>query len=105
LAVALEDLVAGGADLGTMLLQARQDGEIALIEYRTAELLRVAGAGFLFFGRSALLLGEGVRRNRDRQQGEGEERFTHLIPSFRQQKILFLDLRRNGFVWDGRRAA
>ena len=99
LAVALEDLVAGGADLGTMFLQTRQDGEIALIEYRTAELLRVAGTGLLFFRRSALLLGEGVRRNRERQQGECEEKFTHRIPSFRQQEILFLDLRRNGFVW------
>ena len=36
-----------------------------------------------------LLLGEGSGRNRDRQQGECEEKFTHRIPSFRQQEILF----------------
>jgi hypothetical protein len=105
LAVALEHLVAGRADLGAVFLEARQDGEIALIEYRTAELLRVAGTGLLFFRRSALLLGEGSGRSRERQQGEWEEKFAHRVPSFRQQEILFLDLRRNGFVWDGRRAA
>src|SRR6266850_2458135 len=106
LAVALEDLVAGGADLGTMFLQTRQDGEIALVDHRTAELLHIAGTGLLFLRRSAaLLLGEGSGRSRDRQQGECEEKFAHRIPSFRQQEILFLDLRRNGFVWDGRRAA
>src|SRR5947199_5177993 len=100
LTVALEDLVAGGADLGTMFLQTRQDGEIALVDHGTAELLHVAGAGLLFLRRSAaLLLGEGSGRSRDRQQGECEEKFTHRIPSFRQQEILFLDLRRNRLVW------
>ena len=34
-----------------------------------------------------------LRRERDRQQGEGEEKFTHRIPSFRQQETLFPDLR------------
>ena len=60
LAVALEDLVAGGADLGTMLLETGQDGEIALVDHRTAELLHVAGAGLLFLRRAAL--GEGSGR-------------------------------------------
>jgi len=60
LPVVLENLVAGGADLGTMLLQTRQDGEIALVNHRTAELLHVAGAGLLFLRRSAALLGEGL---------------------------------------------
>jgi hypothetical protein len=86
LPVVLENLVAGSAYLGTMFLQARQDGEIALIDHRTAEFLHVAGAGLLLFRRSAaLLLGNGSRRNRDRQQGECKEKFTHRIPSFRQQ--------------------
>jgi hypothetical protein len=89
LPVVLENLVAGSAYLGTMFLQARQDGEIALIDHRTAEFLHVAGAGLLLFRRSAaLLLGDGSRRNRDRQQCECKEKFTHRIPSFRQQ-ILF----------------
>ena len=45
-----------------MFLQAGQDGEIALIDHRTAEALHVTGASLLLFRCSAaLLLGEGIR--------------------------------------------
>src|SRR6185369_18092547 len=71
-------------------LEARQDGEIALINHRTAELLHVAVTGLLLLRCSAprwlRLLGEGSGRSRERQQGECEERFAHRIPSFRQQE-------------------
>ena len=92
LAVVLENLVAGRADLGPIFLEARQDGEIALIDDRTTVLLDVAGTGLLLVRCSAtlLLLRECcLRRDRDRQQGESQERFTHRIPSFRQQETLF----------------
>lgn len=100
LAVALEDLVAGGADLGTMFLETRQDGEIALVDHRTAELLHVAGAGLLFLRRSAaLLLGEGSGRSRERQQSECKEKFTHRFPSFRQQESCSPICAGTDFVW------
>src|SRR6476469_9588831 len=88
LAVVLENLVAGRADLGAIFLEARQDGEVALVDDRAAVLLDVAGTGLLLVRRSAalLLLGEGSGRSRERQQGECEEKFTHRIPSFRQQE-------------------
>src|SRR4051812_4209824 len=68
LAVVLQNLVAGLADLGAVFLETRQDGEVALIDHRAAELLHVAVTGLLLFRRSAAcrLLGEGSRRNRDR---------------------------------------
>src|SRR5882757_3599018 len=67
LPVVLEHLIAGRGDLGTILLQARQNGEIALVDDRTAETLHVAGTCLLLVRRSAaLLLGEVIRRNRDR---------------------------------------
>jgi hypothetical protein len=88
--VVLEHLIAGRGDLWTILLQACQNGEIALVDDRAAEALHVAGTRFLFVRRpAARWLGEGIRRNRDRQQGECQEKFKHRIPSFRQQKILF----------------
>src|SRR5882724_8976531 len=43
LPVVLENLVAGRTYLGTMFLEAGQDGEIALVDHRTAVLLDVAG--------------------------------------------------------------
>src|SRR3954454_9246734 len=43
LPVVLEHLIAGCGDLGAILLQARQDGEIALVDNRAAETLHVAG--------------------------------------------------------------
>src|SRR4029453_8415390 len=90
LAVVLENLVAGRADLRAVFLEAGQDGEIALVNHRTAELLHVAVTGLLLLRCSAprwlRLLGEGSGRSRERQQGECEERFAHRIPSFRQQE-------------------
>jgi len=101
LAVVLQNLIAGRRNLGAVLLQARQDGEIALIDHRTAEALHVARAGLLLIGgAAALLLGEGIRRDRDRQQGEGQENFTHRNPSFRQQEILVPNVFGRIF-WDG----
>ena len=62
LPVAFQHLVAGRRDLRTILLQAGQDGEIALIDHRAAEALHVTGASLLLLRRSAaLLLGEGIR--------------------------------------------
>jgi hypothetical protein len=91
LTVVLENLVAGRADLGAIFLEACQDGEVALVDDWTAVLLDVAGTGLLLLRCSApLLLRECcLRRDRDRQQGESQERFTHRIPSFRQQETLF----------------
>jgi hypothetical protein len=87
LAVAFQHLIAGHGDLGAILLQAGEDGEVALIDHRAAVALHVTGAGLLFLRRAtALLLGKGIRRNRYRQQGESQDKFTHRIPSFRQQK-------------------
>jgi hypothetical protein len=89
LPVGLQHLIAGRADLGAILLEASEDGEVALIDHCAAVALNVAGAGLLFLRRAAaLLLGEGIRRKGDRQQEECQEKFTHRIPSFRQQKIL-----------------
>jgi hypothetical protein len=82
LPVVLQNLIAGRRDLGAILLEAGQNGEIALVDYRTAEALHVTGTGLLFVRGAAALLGEGIRRNRDRQQGECQEKFTHRIPSF-----------------------
>ena len=79
----LQHLIAGGADLGTVLLQAGQNGEVALIDHRTTVALHVADTGLLFIGRAAALrLGEGIRRNRGRQQEKSQESFAQRIPSF-----------------------
>ena len=63
-----------------------EDREVALIDHGPAVFLNVAGARLLFVRRAAaLLLGDGIGRNRYRQQGESQERqgeFTHRIPSF-----------------------
>jgi hypothetical protein len=83
-----------------VLLEAGQDREVALVDDRTAELLDVAGAGFLLFRRSAL--SEGPARGGERQEGECEEKFTHRIPSFGGKKSCSrsaLRHRRNGFFW------
>ena len=60
LAVTLEHLVAGRADLGAVLLQAGQNDEIALIDHGTAVALHVARTGLLFLGRAAWLCGRNV---------------------------------------------
>src|ERR1700738_3989157 len=44
LAVVFQHLIAGRGQLGTILLQASQNGEIALIDHRAAETLHVARA-------------------------------------------------------------
>jgi hypothetical protein len=85
--VAFQHLIARRGYLGTILLEAGEDSEIALIDDSAAVALDVTGAGLLLLGRAtALLLGKGIRRNRCRQKGENQEKFTHRIPSFRQQK-------------------
>ena len=87
LPVAFQHLIAGGGDLGAILLEAGEDGEVALIDHRAAVALNVAGASGLFLRRAtALLLGKGIRRNRYRQQGESQDKFTHRIPSFSAAK-------------------
>jgi hypothetical protein len=63
LAVVFQHLIAGNGQLRTMLLEASQNGEIALIDHRTAVTLNVARAGGLLLGRAAaLLLGDGGKR-------------------------------------------
>jgi hypothetical protein len=106
LAVVLQDLIAGGRNLGAILLQAGQDGEITLIDHRTAKALHVTSTGLLLIRGTAALLGEGIRRNRDRQQGKCQENSTHRIPSFRQQEILFPNEFRTDFLgWQAPRSA
>jgi hypothetical protein len=62
LAVVFQNLVAGWRDLGTILLKASQDGEVALIDHRAAEALHVTRTSLLLFRRSAAFwLGEGIR--------------------------------------------
>src|SRR5207302_8648609 len=82
LVVVLQDLVAGLRDLGPVLLEAGQDGEIALIDDRTAELLHIARAGLLLGVRATPLLGRRRGGKGCRQQGESDEKLTHCIPSF-----------------------
>src|SRR3954451_17745218 len=67
LVVVLQDLVAGLRDLGPVLLEAGQDGEIALVDDRTAELLHIARAGLLFRVCATSCLGECRRRKGCRQ--------------------------------------
>src|ERR1700676_3385950 len=83
LSVVLQHLIAGLGQLGTILLQAGQNGEIALIDDRTAEALNVARTSRLLLRSSAalLLLGEGTGGKRQRQQGECYEKFLHRVPS------------------------
>jgi hypothetical protein len=56
LSVVLQHLIAGLRYLGTILLQASQNGEIALIHDRAAVALNVACASRLFLRRAAALL-------------------------------------------------
>src|SRR5438445_798092 len=59
LSVVLQHQIAGLRYLGTILLQAGQNGEIALIDHRAAVALNVARTSRLFLRRAAaLLLGE-----------------------------------------------
>jgi hypothetical protein len=60
-----ENLIAGLGELGTILLQAVQNGEVRFVHHRTAEFLNVVSAGFLLLRRAAtlLLLGDGAGRD------------------------------------------
>jgi hypothetical protein len=79
-------LIAGSADLGAMLLKAGQDTEVALIYHRTAVALNVAGTGLLLIRRAALILSDGTRGNRYRQQRDCEKKLVHRVPSFDRRK-------------------
>ena len=70
-----EHLVAGLAQLRAILLEASQNGEVALIDHGTAEALDIARTGRLLFRGAAasLLLGHRGGGNGDRQQGESEK--------------------------------
>jgi hypothetical protein len=88
LAVVLQHLIAGLGDLGAILLQAGQNGEVTLIDHGATVLLHVTRTGFLLFdGAAALLALPGLLcerrvRKRKRQQGESKKIFTHRVPSF-----------------------
>jgi hypothetical protein len=56
LPVTFQDLVARGRYLGPILLQARQNDEITLIDHGTAEALDIAVAGLLLLRRATTLL-------------------------------------------------
>ena len=59
LPVAFQHLIAGSSQFGTMLLKTRQNGEIALIDHRTAVALNVARTRRLLLRcAAARLLGE-----------------------------------------------
>jgi hypothetical protein len=82
LTVVRQHLAAGFGQLGTILLQASQDGEVTLVHYGTAEAGDVARAGLLLVRRAATLLRDSAGRNRYRQQRERKEKFSHCVPSF-----------------------
>ncbi|MBW8903674.1 MAG: hypothetical protein JF566_06955 [Bradyrhizobium sp.] len=85
LAVILEHLIAGYRQFGTVLLEAGQNGEIALIDNRTAEALDIARtSGLLLRSAAALRLGLGGRAggNRQRQQGGCQAKISHRVPLF-----------------------
>ena len=82
LPVVSQYLIAGPADPGAILLKAGQDTEVALIYHGAAVALNVAGAGFLLVRRAALILSDGTRGNRYRQQRDCEKKLVHRVPSF-----------------------
>src|SRR5712671_6941610 len=83
LVVVFEHLGASGTQLGTILLKAGQDGEIALIDDGAAELLDIAVASLLLLGcAAARRFGDGTGGNRYRQQDKCQEKITHRVPSF-----------------------
>jgi hypothetical protein len=79
--VASQNLIAGSADPGAILLKAGQNAEVALIYHGAAVALNVAGTGLLLFRRAAVL-SEGAGGNGYRQQGDGEKKLVHRVPSF-----------------------
>src|SRR5665213_1966397 len=83
LPVAHQDLIAGRAQLGTILLQAGQNDEVALIHEGAAKFLDIARTSLLLLLRAAVpLLRESAGGDRQRQQAKCQEKFTHRIPSF-----------------------
>jgi hypothetical protein len=82
LPVTCQDLVAGRGQLRAILLKARQDDEIALINQRTAKALDVARASLLLVRRAAALLRDSAGRNGYRQKRKRIEKFSHCVPSF-----------------------
>src|ERR1700736_1200289 len=58
LSVGLQHRIACGRNLGTILLQARQNGEVTLINDRAAEALHVARTGLLLLRRALALRGD-----------------------------------------------
>jgi hypothetical protein len=86
LVVVLEHLIAGLGYLRAVLLQASQDGEVALINHGAAVALDIARTGRLFLRGAAalrrLLLGYRTAGNANRQQGECEEKLMHFVPFY-----------------------
>jgi hypothetical protein len=84
LPVVFQHLIAGRTQLGTMLLKASQNREVALIDHRTAEALNVARTSrlLLWCAAALLLLGDGCGGNRQGQQGKWQEKLIHRVPSF-----------------------
>ena len=56
LPVVFQHLITGRGQLGTILLKARQNGEVALIYHRAAEALNIARTSCLLLRRAAALL-------------------------------------------------
>jgi hypothetical protein len=82
LTVVGQHLAAGFGQLRTILLKARQNDEVALIHQRAAKTRDIARARFLLIGRATALLGDGAGRNRNGQQRERKEKFSHCVLSF-----------------------
>src|SRR5665213_2340449 len=88
LAVVLEHQIAGLGNLRTVLLQAGQDREVALIDHLAAEALDVARTGRLFLrSAAALLLGDRTAGNGNRKQCECEEKLMHFVPLLSPRRI------------------
>jgi hypothetical protein len=75
LAVTHQDLIAGMGQLGAILLQAAQNGQIRFVHDGAAVLLNVVSTSLLLLRRSTTLLLLGQRRagNRQRQQSGYQE--------------------------------
>ena len=82
LTVVGQHLVAGFSQLRTVLLQTSQNDEVALVHQRSAKTRDVARARFLLIWRATALLGDGAGRDRNRQQRERKENFSHCVLSF-----------------------
>src|SRR4051812_49218626 len=82
LSVVGQHLNAAGGEFGAVLLQARQNGEVALIHQSAAKTLDVTRARLLLLRRTtSLLLGEGTGGNCYGKQQEPKENFLHGVLS------------------------